>query len=76
MSVGEGCKRETRGAYLRGQGWRKREGRGVGEGRDGVREDGVRDGKEAKVVQRGAGYVQRKAHTNNHKRIDETWQVS
>ena len=67
---------ERREGRKREQGWRKREGRGVGEGRDGVREDGVRDGKEAKVVQRGAGYVQRKAHTNNHKRIDETWQVS
>ena len=52
MSVREGCKREERS---------------VREGRDGVREDGVRDGKEAKVVQRGAGYVQRKAHTNNHR---------
>ena len=74
MSVREGCKREERGVSKRGQGWRKREGRGVG--RDGVREDGIRYGKEANVVQRGAGYVQRKAHTNNHKRIDETWQVS
>ena len=67
---------ERREARKREQGWRKREGRGVREGRDGVREDGARDGKEAKVVQRGAGYVQRNAHTNNHKRIDETWQVS
>ena len=43
--------------------YERREGWGVREGRDGVREDGVRYGKEAKVVQRGAGYVQRKAHT-------------
>ena len=67
---------ERREGRKREQGWRKREGRGVREGRDGVREDGVRDFKEAKVVQRGAGYVQRNAHTNNHKRIDQTMQTN
>ena len=35
---GQGCERA--------QGWRKREGRGVGESREGVREDGVREGRE------------------------------
>ena len=67
---------ERREGRKREQGWRKREGRGVREGRDGVREDGVRDFKEAKVVQRGAGCVQRNAHTNNHKLIDQTIQTN
>ena len=69
MSVREGCKREERGVRESRDGVREK-------GRDGVREDGVRDFKEAKVVQRGAGYVQRNAHTNNHKRIDQTMQTN
>ena len=60
---GKGCKREGVGVRegnqregmgrKRGQGRRKRGGNCKREGRDDVREDGVRDGKEAKVAQGG-----------------------